>query len=297
MLSFLRRRNLNKAPAIPSASWKPERKPQRRYLDADDPAVAYPLPKDEGERQRLEFQHRALTLTLGNLYLAPLPPRIRTILDVGTGTGIWPLETARLYPHALMLGLDMDTKLFRPDAGNCLLREGNVLTGLPLPDALFDFTHQRFLVFAIPTERWPSVVHELVRVTRAGGWIELVETDARVANGGPATTQIFAWIDQVRARRGIMGKPVLRLAEMLEGERVTDVESRVIPLKVGEWGERPGKLMAQDILSAVEALKEPCCGLGVNPADYERTMQEMAEEWKQMRPYVTIYAAYGRKAP
>ena len=99
---------------------------------------------------------------------------MRTILDVGAGTGIWPVEMARLFPESLVLGLDLDTELFSKTLPeNCLLRAGNVLTGLPLPDAVFSFTHQRFLVLAIPDDHWPKVVRELVRVTLPGGWLEL----------------------------------------------------------------------------------------------------------------------------
>ncbi len=76
---------------------------QRRYLaDAD-----YILPKDLDEENRLNFQHHALHLTLGNHYLAPLPPQVRTIVDVGAGTGIWPMEMARVFPESLVLGLDL----------------------------------------------------------------------------------------------------------------------------------------------------------------------------------------------
>ncbi len=81
--------------------------PQRRYLEDE----AYPLPKDQGEHERLEFQHHALHLTLGNHYLAPLPPSVRTIVDVGAGTGIWSIEMARVFPESLVLGLDVDAAL------------------------------------------------------------------------------------------------------------------------------------------------------------------------------------------
>ena len=53
--------------------------------------------------------------------------------------------------------------------------QGNILDGLPFPDASFDFVHQRLLFFAIPTDRWQFLLNELTRVTRPGGWIEVVE--------------------------------------------------------------------------------------------------------------------------
>ncbi|RAQ95831.1 class I SAM-dependent methyltransferase [Thermogemmatispora tikiterensis] len=83
--------------AAPSAGAPPSTR-QRQYLDD----VPYLLPKDPLEDQRLNYQHHALYRTLSNHSLAPLAPeRTRTILDVGTGTGIWAFEMQALFPHAL----------------------------------------------------------------------------------------------------------------------------------------------------------------------------------------------------
>ena len=267
--------------------------PQRRYLED----ATYPLPKDEEEHVRLEFQHRSLYLTLGNHYLAPLPPALRVILDSGAGTGVWSCNMARLFPDSLVLGLDIDTALFnKTPPANCLLREGNVLTGLPLPDSIADFVHQRFLVLTIPDARWPGVVHELVRVTRPGGWIELIETDARVQAGGPATMQVFAWLDAVRQARGLQGEPVLHLGEMLQRAGLEEIETQSIQLKVGAWGGRAGTMMERDILAAVQALKGPCCAQGVDPQSFDSCVQAMVAEWQQAQAFCMIYVAYGRVA-
>ncbi len=82
---------------------------QRHYLDD----VPYLLPKDSLEDQRLNYQHHALYRTLSNHSLAPLSSeRVRTILDVGTG--IWSFELRALFPHALVVGVDVS--LVRPGA-------------------------------------------------------------------------------------------------------------------------------------------------------------------------------------
>ncbi len=145
---------------------------QRTYV----PDVPYLLPKDALEDQRLNYQHHVLYRTMSNHYLAPLTQATATtILDVGTGTGIWPIEMSALFPHAQILGVDVAlSSLPNPLPPNCLFAEANILHGLPFPDQQFAFTHQRLLVAAIPTTHWPTVVRELVRVTRPGGWIELV---------------------------------------------------------------------------------------------------------------------------
>lgn len=56
------------------------------------PLSAYPYPNDEQELDRLDMQHHMFKLVMNNkLYHVPLgnPKRI---LDIGTGSGIWPIE-------------------------------------------------------------------------------------------------------------------------------------------------------------------------------------------------------------
>lgn len=52
---------------------------------------AYLFPNDEDEQIRLDEQHEILNqLCNGRLFFAPLEPDdVRTVLDIGTGTGIW----------------------------------------------------------------------------------------------------------------------------------------------------------------------------------------------------------------
>lgn len=270
----------------------PPAQPRRRYLSNS----TYLLPKDLEGQGRLDYQHAVMNLTLGNHYLAPLPPVVRTMVDVGTGTGIWAAEMARVFPESLVVGLDVDEALFNPAVpSHCLLRVGDVLRGLPLPDRFADFTHQRFLVFAIADSHWPQAVRELVRVTQIGGWLELVETDARVQAGGPATRQVLAWIEAVRQARGLQGMWVTRLGELLQREGVEQVETQTIALKIGAWGGRAGQMMERDLVTAVQALKEPCCAQGASPQAFEGCVQAMAEEWQQGQAFCLVSVAYGKR--
>ncbi len=156
--------------------------------------MPYLLPKDPLEDQRLNYQHHALARTLSNHYLAPLAPGTRTILDVGTGTGIWAFEMQALFPHALIVGVDVSlASMTQPVPPPCLFVRANILEGLPFPDEQFTYTHQRLLVAAIPAQAWPGVVCELVRVTRPGGWIELLELSDGIQPAGPATRLLLDW--------------------------------------------------------------------------------------------------------
>jgi ubiquinone/menaquinone biosynthesis C-methylase UbiE len=162
-------------PAPAPQPWRafqtPPLEQQRTYL----PDAPYLLPKDAQEDQRLNFQHHVLYRTISNHYLAPIASTTARILDVGTGTGIWLADMATLFPHAHLLGVDVSLgSLPHPLPPQCLFCQANILQGLPFPDEQFEYIHQRLLVAAIPSTRWPEAVRELVRVTRSGGWIELV---------------------------------------------------------------------------------------------------------------------------
>jgi hypothetical protein len=78
-------------------------------------AGAYPFPNDAAEQEREQVKHLAtVTLCADQLHLCPLRPDPQNILDVGTGTGIWAIESAsfsfplrpRLPPHTPLTPLN-----------------------------------------------------------------------------------------------------------------------------------------------------------------------------------------------
>ncbi len=144
----------------------------------------YQLPSDMQETNRLDFQHYMLRYAMRGIYAAPVE-RPGGILDAGCGTGRWALEMATIFPDANVVGVDIaqppvedPTTLagFQARPDNFAFIQSNILEApLPFADNTFDYTHMRLLFLAIPADRWPGVIRELVRVTRPGGWVELVE--------------------------------------------------------------------------------------------------------------------------
>lgn len=56
----------------------------------------------------------------------------------------------------------------------------NVVKGLPYPDNTFDFVQIRYLVYALKEEEWPIAIKEALRVTKTGGFLQLIEHDIKV---------------------------------------------------------------------------------------------------------------------
>jgi len=58
---------------------------------------------------------------------------------------------------------------------NVSFSQVDVVKGLPFDDNTFDFIHLRFLVQYLTEKQWcENVIKELLRVTKVGGWIEIM---------------------------------------------------------------------------------------------------------------------------
>ena len=268
--------------------------PEKRTYLVDTP---YLLPKDTQEDQRLNFQHHVLYRTISNHYLAPLAATTTRILDVGTGTGIWPAEMAALFPQAHILGTDVSlSSLPHPLPSNCLFCQANILQGLPFADQQFDFTHQRLLVAAIPSAKWPDAVRELVRVTRPGGWIELLEIGDIIQNAGPATRSLLTWMTNISKGLGFEMEILAHLGDLLAQAGCQDVESQNISVPLGAWAGTVGQMLKTDVLHGYQALKDSYCPRShTPPAVFDTMVLAAAAEWEQNQASYVFHAAYGRR--
>jgi ubiquinone/menaquinone biosynthesis C-methylase UbiE len=267
----------------------------RRVL-ADDP---YVLPKDMSEVNRLDFQHFMLRYALRSNYVAPLvAQRVRDIADIGTGTGRWAREIAAQFPWANVVGVDRvapATDLTSALPANYWFVEGNVLTGLPFPDQSFDFVHQRLLYSAIPAQQWPAVLRDLVRITRLGGWVEMVEA-ASIENRGPAAEQLNTWIVDACGQRGLDMAIAPCLGAMLETAGISHVTTRQITLPIGAYGGRLGTMLETDILEIYRGAIPLVVGQGLaTQGAYNQMVERFQAEVKSRQMVFPFYTIFGQR--
>jgi SAM-dependent methyltransferase len=269
----------------------------RRHLAG----VPYALPKDDQEVNRLDFQHYMLRYAFKGNYLAPIT-QPREILDVGCGTGRWPMEMALVFPNANVVGVDVveppadanPAANTRPP--NYAFVPGNVLEGLPFGDASFDFIHQRLLIAALPADQWPRVILELRRVARPGGWVELAEGHIRVDGGGPALQKLGDWAYALMGRRGIDAGMFRHLGQLLSGAGLAHVRQHEVLLPVGRKFGRLGALMESNHFALYEGFKGPVLASGLaTPDEYARTLAEAGAELERGRCSATFCLAYGQR--
>jgi ubiquinone/menaquinone biosynthesis C-methylase UbiE len=271
----------------------------RRYLND----VPYFLPKDDTEINRLDFQHYLMRAALQGNYAAPIG-QPHAVLDVGCGTGRWAMEMAAQFPAANVVGLDVVSPEAdvaaalghgldrRPD--NYVFLQGSVLDGLPFQDARFDFTHQRLLVAAIPADRWQGVVNDLLRVTRPGGWIELVE--AVPAQGGPAMNVLRDCLVEVSLRRGVNTQITYQIGKFLEVAGARNVAFRELNVPLGRRGDRVSAMMTTNYFALYTGLRAIILAQGITSAHaYDAALEQARTEIAEERYIWPYYAAYGQR--
>ncbi|KAJ3266252.1 hypothetical protein HK104_006145, partial [Borealophlyctis nickersoniae] len=83
---------------------------------------------------------------------------------------------ASTFPHIHVHGIDLapvQPRTVKPVNAHFTVAD---LTGpLPFDDGTFEFVRMRCCGWAIKSEQWRAVVAELARVTKVGGFVEVVE--------------------------------------------------------------------------------------------------------------------------
>jgi ubiquinone/menaquinone biosynthesis C-methylase UbiE len=265
----------------------------------------YIIPKDVAEGNRLDLQHHLLKVVAGGNYRAPLR-QPQAILDVACGTGIWGREMALEFPRARVYGFDfdrtsMDAALARlgPTGrlpANFQFLEADALQRFPFEEGSFDFTHARFIAGFVPADRWLAVVAEMVRVTKAGGCIELVEPVSNPQSPSQAFTTLMDTVAQLGQARNLEQRPGDRLMEYLQQAGVQRVQQRRFVIGMGRDAQRQRRLFAADMLAFVKQMEPVLVRTGLLTQErYTALLKEAESEVPRLGITLPIVFAFGRK--
>ncbi len=267
----------------------------------------YALPKDWKEDQRLDLQHFMLRKYMRRNFIAPIK-NPHTILDAGCGTGRWGSEMAKMFPKASVYASDIHPPAedslaivgaegVKPE--NLTVFEGDISQGVINHwNNLFDFTHMRAMVIALPDAVWDTAVNGLVAMTAPGGWVELVDTNFEVDVKNTAIgAQFIDLAKTLFASRGFDYQAGNHLAGRLSKAGLRNIHFYRIQIPMGYAFGEDGGLMAANTEEAMRAIKPLCLKAGLISEDaydemLERNHQDLLTSKGRFHPY---FVAYGQK--
>ncbi|KAF2084074.1 S-adenosyl-L-methionine-dependent methyltransferase [Saccharata proteae CBS 121410] len=222
----------------------------------------YQFPNDEAEQDRLDMFHEICNLlTGGKLAFAPFNTT-GTILDTGTGTGIWSVEAGERWPAAQILGNDLSPIQPRWVPPNVKFEVDDLESDWTF-EKPFDFIHSRYLVCSLSD--WPRYIRQCFEFTKEAGWAEFQDWDLNpLTDDGTLTEDNQVAVLQKHMieacdKMGRPGRPGPKLKEWCETAGYKNVTERVIKLPIGMWPKdkvlkQVGALMMVNYLEALEAM-------------------------------------------
>lgn len=106
------------------------------------------------EFERLDIIHHLIYLVALNkqLHLATFRTAPRRILDVGFGTGFWMSDMEKQYPHAELIGIDLDASMGSVGNSRCIFKNPVDFTAptWPVDNSSVDLVHMAQLCGCVP---------------------------------------------------------------------------------------------------------------------------------------------------
>ncbi|KAJ3120852.1 hypothetical protein HK100_012626 [Physocladia obscura] len=261
----------------------------------------YPLPSDEIEQNRLETGHFVFRARFQGDIICPDAKELvksdgTKVLDVGCAKGFWLQSVRKDNPFSEYHGVDIAERFVTEASGNgsINIKFGNVLERLPYEDNTFDYVHQRLLVLGMPKDKFPDALKELIRVTKPGGWIELVEGDIVIYKAGPYSTVLTKAILDAMHARGLDCYAATNL-EWYVNKVASNVANQGIRAihNIMNDGTPLGKLMArvskESFLSMEDWLHKP---MNLTRGEYQKLVDNCAAEWEEYQSFWQNSAVY-----
>ncbi|HLZ57673.1 MAG TPA: class I SAM-dependent methyltransferase [Ktedonosporobacter sp.] len=248
------------------------------------------------ELNRLHLQDELVTAGMGGILPEqPDPTLLRSILDIGCGTGGWLIEAAKTFPSlSRLVGVDASPKMISYATAQAQVagqqerrlqfRQMDALRLLEFPDASFDLVNLRFGASFLRTWEWPRLLGECQRVCRAGGVIRITEAEMMLSSS-PALSRISEVALEALYQAGHFFTPerdglISELAALLHTSGVQNVQTQRHTLHY-RAETRAGQAFAEDMKHLFRTTLPFMRKWGRVPADYEAIYQQMLLEMSQ----------------
>ncbi|KAL6814693.1 S-adenosyl-L-methionine-dependent methyltransferase [Trichoderma camerunense] len=226
---------------VRSSIWEHEWEGGRRYHHYRH--GRYPLPNDEIEQEREYLKHVIhMELVSGKLFNSPITPNPQRILDLCTGTGLWPVAVAKMYPSAEIVGLDLSPiqPLMVPPNVRFLVDD---VEDEWMDRGDYDLIHLRHS--CIYLKDVDKMIRNSYSHLKEGGWLEITDycsflrcDDGTMPENHPPA-QVAMMMHQALSRYGMNAYVINELEDKYKAAGFKNIQCRVIKTPLGAWPKDP----------------------------------------------------------
>lgn len=263
----------------------------------------------------LRFQHRLFAREMGMLLPDTLIlANVSTVLDLCCGPGAWALDFAKLFPEKQVTAIDDNKEIIRiaqEDAhvahvANVSFETHSPLKKLPYADDSFDLIHGLRTNRTILPAHWPTVIKELWRLVRPGGWLHLLDFEIGTSSS-PALETFMGLVREamIKEKRtfsndGAMLTSALLYPQILSQIGCIEVQYNLYPIDIGNQNSFIGRDFA--ISTIIGDLRAPVflTRTGLITADaLAMLMKQLLYETQQIEfcAVGTLISVIGMKPP
>lgn len=208
------------------------------------------------------IHHVFYRLINNRLFLAPIDPNNLSILDIGTGTGIWPIDLGDQYPGAKqILGNDLSPiqPQWVPPNVKFIVDDVEQEWNNPEP---YDYIHCRYMAGSI--KNWPQLIRRCYQNLKPGGWLEIQESantlyseDGTLAPDNPMVKMMDGLMEACE-KIGRTMDPAPSMQGWVKDAGFENISQQKFKLPIGSWPRDPrlkecGTFMALNFVEGVEA--------------------------------------------
>ena len=267
--------------------------PQRK----NEQPTTYFVPdrQNKNELFRLAIQDQMITQAIGGvLPEQEKPEAIQRVLDIGCGAGSWIIAAAQTYPGMSLVGIDISPRMVeyaqkiastQSISDRVTFQVMDALRPLEFSDESFDLVNIRLGSSFMRTWDWPQLLLEMLRVTRSGGVIRVLESGVIDDNAKGAHTQIHKAFVCALFHSGHLFEQddegiITHLPRQLKQYGSQNVQTKKYKL-VCEAGTEEGEAYYENFMHLFQALRPFIQKWGCEPEEYDAIYKQALDEVRQ----------------
>ncbi|RUS14685.1 hypothetical protein BC937DRAFT_93478, partial [Endogone sp. FLAS-F59071] len=219
------------------------------------------------------------------------------LLDVNCGPATWLFDVATEHPAIDCVGVAVSKETFPTSVKppNLSFQVANVLQGLPFAEETFDLVQLRQQVTVFQTKDWLRVIKEVVRVTKRGGYVQLIEPNVRFLTTDNEANDFMTSLHDMLVRAGADPDIYPKIPGYLAAADVHILTQKEVSIPIG-WKNKLGELMLANITqSLISAAPAAAPALKLDIETYVKMAEDTAYRLQASKASVIWHGFLGKK--